>query len=149
LEPEIMTKVQLSTTAKAPTQTKRMYRGIITAQAIADVFVRAISDADANSAIKAGKGQRMKPRFSPWELWQQAIAVEAYTSSKNAVQEISMPGLTLEDLQKIYSQMLHNISVVRRGTYSDRKRQAMTDAVREFYDLLEEAIRAKTLSSKA
>ena len=76
-------------------------------------------------------------------VWQEAIPVERYKASEIAVQETSQQSLTRQELEKIYAQVLHNISVVRRATYSDRKRQAMADAVREFYDLLTEAIAAK------
>ena len=116
---------------------------IVTAHAIADVFVRTASEAAANAAIAAGKGQRMKPRFSAWELWQEAIPVERYKASQIAVQETSPQSLTTQELEKVYAQVLHNISVVRRATYSDRKRQAMADAVREFYELLTEGVAAK------
>jgi hypothetical protein len=47
--------------------------------------------------------------------------------------------LTEEQLGNVYVQVLHNISVRAVGT--DAERQAMGNAVREFYDLLTEAIR--------
>jgi hypothetical protein len=119
-----------------------MYRGIMTAQAIADVFVRANSDAAANSAIAAGKGQRTKPRFGSWTLWQPSIAVDGYVASHIPAE--AMPpsgGLTEKELARIYVQVLRNICT--RGPQSDAERQAMADAVREFYDLLTEAMAGK------
>ena len=142
---KIMTKVQAVTTATKPPAKRpanRMYRGIVTAQAIADVFVRATSDAAANTAMAAGKGQRTKPRFGAWELWQGSIAVDGYTASHIPAE--AMPpsgGLTEKELARIYVQVLRNICT--RGPKSDAKRQAMADAVREFYDLMTEAIRPK------
>src|SRR5690349_17188446 len=109
-----MTKIQPATTTNKVTgdrPQKRMYRGILTAQAVADVFVRASSDSAAKEAIQAGKGQRMKPRFGEWELWQDAIAVEAYTASRISAEEISAAALTTEEFEKVYAQVLHNISV--------------------------------------
>jgi hypothetical protein len=47
--------------------------------------------------------------------------------------------LTEEQLANSYVQILHNISVRAVGT--DAERQAMADAVREFYDLATDAIR--------
>ena len=140
-----MTKVQpapISTKPAAKRPQKRMYRGIMTAQAIADVFVRASSDAAANSAITAGRGQRTKPRFGTWELWQGSIAVDGYTASHIPAE--AMPpcgGLTEKELARIYVQVLRTIST--RGPQADAERQAMADAVREFYDLLTDAMRTK------
>jgi hypothetical protein len=140
-----MTKVQparTSTKGAAERRTKRMYRGIMTAQAIADVFVRATSDTAANTAMAAGRGQRTKPRFGTWELWQGSIAVDGYTASHIPAE--AMPpsdGLTEKKLARIYAQVLRNICT--RGPQSDAERQVMADAVREFYDLLTDAIRVK------
>jgi hypothetical protein len=50
-------------------------------------------------------------------------------------------GLTQKELARIYAQVLRNICT--RGPQSDAKRQAMADAVREFYDLITMAISAK------
>jgi hypothetical protein len=47
--------------------------------------------------------------------------------------------LTEEQLGNSYVQVLHNISARAVGT--DAERQAMADAVREFYGVLTEAIR--------
>ena len=142
---KIMTKVQAVTTATKPPAKRpanRMYRGIVTAQAIADVFVRATSDVAANTAMAAGKGQRTKPRFGAWELWQGSIAVDGYTASHVPAEAMpSSGGLTEKELARVYVQVLRNICT--RGPQSDAERQAMADAVREFYDLLTEAIRAK------
>jgi hypothetical protein len=142
-----MSKAQPATTpAVAKRAAKQMYRGIVTTQAIADVFVRATSDAAANTAIKAGKGHRMKPRFSAWTLLQEAVAVDGYAPSTIPANEILRSGgLTEQELGKMYVQVLHNISVTRAaGIYTDSERQAMADAVGEFYDLLHQAIRAKS-----
>jgi hypothetical protein len=143
-----MTKVQPAAVPAKPAAkppVKRMYRGIVTATALCDVFVRSTSEAEANTAIAAGKGQRKKPRSSAWELWQGAIAVDSYIAS-----EIPAPrsvGLTAQELGKVYVQVLHNISVPRAtDIYSDSERQAMADAVRELYDRLSEAIHAKMRS---
>jgi hypothetical protein len=140
-----MSKVQLAKETAANQPAKRMYRGIVTAQAVADVFVRATSDAAANAAIAAGKGQRMKPRFTAWKLCREAIAVDGYAASTIPASEIPhIIGLAESELGKVYVQVLHRISLTRVSTaYTDADRQAMTEAVREFYDLLTEAIRAK------
>jgi hypothetical protein len=137
-----MTKVQPITIPTTPPCPKRMYRGVVTTQAVVDVFVRATSDVQANKMIKGGKGQRKKPRFGEWELSQQAIAVDAYSAS--AILTSYSFGLTEQEVGKVYAQVLHNTSVLCRGVYTDSERQAMVDAVRGFYDLLTKAIRAKT-----
>jgi hypothetical protein len=49
--------------------------------------------------------------------------------------------LTEEQLGNVYVQVLHNISV--RAVSTDAERQAMADAVREFYDLATDAIRPR------
>src|SRR5436309_1648108 len=52
---EVVPRVQAVVGPRKPAakrSTKRMYRGVITAQAIQDVFIRATSDAAANTAIK-------------------------------------------------------------------------------------------------
>jgi hypothetical protein len=54
-----MSKVQPETTPATNRTAKQMYRGVITANAVVDVFVRAASDVDASAAIKRGKGRRM------------------------------------------------------------------------------------------
>ena len=139
-----MMKIQAVTTPHKPAVKRRMYRGILRAPAICDCFVRATSDTAANAAIKAGKGQKAKPRFGKWELWQEAIAVDSYTASQFPAHEIPNPGLTKQELGQIYIAVQHNISVIRgMGVHTDKERQAMADAVREFYGLLTEAIRAK------
>jgi hypothetical protein len=51
------------------------------------------------------------------------------------------PLFTEKELENIYMKVLHSISVRAIGT--DMERQAMIDAVREFYDLLDEAIHTK------
>ena len=138
-----MAKVQPTTDNVSKPQQKRMYRGVLATQAVVDVFVRATSNAAANQAIQAGKGQRMRPRFGTWKLSQEAVAVEAYTASSTPIQEFSTSAIGEKDLEKVYADVLQNISVLRRGEYSDRRRQAMVDAVGEFYELLTVAIRAK------
>lgn len=140
-----MTKVQpVKTPPKSDSKqsSKQMYRGIVTAQAIADVFVRATSDVQANQMIKGGKGQRTKPRFGEWELWQEAIAVDTYKASEIPAQEISKTGLTEQELRQIYMNVQHSISI-NRGSCTDKEREAMADVLREFHDLLTEAIRVK------
>jgi hypothetical protein len=98
-----------------------MYRSIVTAQAIEDVFVRANSDAAANATIAAGKGQRTKPRFGTWELWQGSIAVDGYTASHIPAEAMpSSGGLTEKELARVYVQVLRNIST--RGPQSDAER---------------------------
>jgi hypothetical protein len=141
---ESMTNIQAVTTQHKPAAQQRMYRGILTAAAICDCFVRATSDTDANAAMKAGKGQKAKPRFGKWKLWQEAIAVDGYTASQVPAQEIPNPGLTEQELGQIYMAVQHNISVIRGvGVHTDKERQAMAVAVREFHNLLKTAIRAK------
>jgi hypothetical protein len=56
-------------------------------------------------------------------------------------------GLTEKELARIYVQVLRNICA--RGPKSDAKRQAMADTVREFYDLLTDAIRVKGTRSES
>jgi hypothetical protein len=56
-------------------------------------------------------------------------------------------GMTEEELGRTYAQVLHHISVNGRGLYADSERQAMVDAVREFYGMLSEVLRAKAPSS--
>jgi len=131
-----MSKVQPATIPASKRPAKQMYRGVITANAVVDVFVRAASDVDASAAIKRGKGQRMKLRFSPWQVCQEAIAVDGYRASNIPVQEITTPELIAQVCEKVYTQVLHKITVVRRSAYSDRKRQAMEEAVKEFYEML-------------
>lgn len=118
-----------------------MYRGIVTAQAIADVFVRATSEVLANHMFEGGKGQRTKPRFGDWELWQEAIAVDTYRASEIPPQEIPKPGLTEQELRQIYTTLQESISSM--GSYTDKEGEAIADVVREFHDLLIEAIRVK------
>ena len=137
-------KIQSVATPHKSAVKRRMYRGILWAPAICDCFVRATSDTAANVAIKAGKGQRAKPRFGKWELWQEAIAVDNYTASQLPAHEIPNPGWREPELGQIYIAVQYKISVIRgMGVYTDKERQAMADAVREFYGLLTEAIRAK------
>ena len=145
-----MSRVQAVAGPRKPAakrSTKRMYRGVITAQAIQDVFIRATSDAAANTAIKVGKGQRMKPRFDKWQLLLKAVAVDGYAVSTIPASGIPrIGGLTESELGKIYVEILHNISLTRAaGMYTDSERQAMADAVREFYELATEVIRAKAV----
>src|SRR5262249_2266927 len=97
----------------------------------------------ANRLIEAGKGQRKKPRFGEWQLWQEAIAVDTYAASEIPAQEVPKPGLREQELQRIYRAALHKIST-SRGNYTDKERQAMADAVKEFHNRLKEAIHAKT-----
>ena len=137
-----MSKAQPATTPAIKRPAKQMYRGVITAQAVMDVFVRTTSDVAANAAIKRGKGQKMKLRFGEWQLLQEAIAVDTYAASTIPVPRNG--GLTAEELGKVYVQVLHKISVSHStGVYADSERQAMADAVREFYDQATEVIRAK------
>ena len=135
---------QAVTTPHKPAAKRRIYRGILKAPAMCDCFVRATSDTEANAAMKAGKGQKAKPQFGKWELWQEAIAVETDTASQLPAHETPNSGLTEQELGQIYIAVQHNISVIRgMGVHTDRERQAMADAVRELYGLLTEAIRAK------
>jgi hypothetical protein len=140
---EIMTKIQNVTTPQKPAA-KRMYRGIMTAQAICDVFVRASSDVEANKMIETGRGHRKRPRFGEWKVWQEAIAVDNYTASQIPAQEIPKPGLTEQELRQIYLAVQHNISLIGgMGVYTDEARHAMADAVREFHNMLKTAIHTK------
>jgi hypothetical protein len=109
---ELMTNVQAVTTPRKPAAKQRMYRGILTAQAICDVFVRTTSDVQANRLFEAGKGQRKKPRFGEWQLWQEAIAVDTYAASEIPAHEVPKPGLREQELQQIYRTALHKISTV-------------------------------------
>ena len=137
-----MSKVQPATTPATKRPANQMYRGVITAQAVVDVFVRAASDAAASAAIKRGKGQRMKLRFGEWQLLQEAIAVDTLAAS--TIPAPQRGGLTAEELGKVYVQVLHKISLSHStGVYAYSERQAMADAVREFYDLATEVIRVK------
>lgn len=84
------------------------------------------------------------PRGPVAKLSQEAISVDTYTASEIAAQEIPKPGLTEHELGQIYIAVQHNISVIRgMGVHTDKERQAMADAVREFYNLLREDIRQK------
>jgi hypothetical protein len=140
---ESMTNITAVRTPHKPVAKRRMYRGILKAPAICDCFVRATSDTAANAAIKSGKGQKAKPRFGKWELWQEAIAIDTYTASQLPAHEIPNQGLTEQELGQVYIAVQHNISVIRgMGVHTDKERQAMANAVREFYGLLTEAIRA-------
>jgi hypothetical protein len=144
---EIMTKTQTVKTPRPPGK-RRMYRGIIMAQALCDVFVRASSEVQADKMIEAGKGLRKKARFGKWELWQEAIAVDTYMTSEIPSQEIPQPGLTERELGQIYMAVQHNISIIRgMGFYTDKTQQAMADAVREFHNMLKTAIRAKVVQT--
>jgi hypothetical protein len=63
------------------------------------------------------------------------------TKVQTAVLPASQPALTEQKLGKIYVEVLHNISVSRgTGMYTDNEAQRMADAVREFYDRLDDAI---------
>jgi hypothetical protein len=112
-----------------PLAKRRMYRGILTAQAICDCFVRAISDEEATALIERGKGQKAKPRFGKWDLWRHAVGVEGYTAS-DAIPSVAQ-GLTEQELGKIYIEVLRNISVLHRAFRTDSERQAMADAVHD------------------
>ena len=58
----------------------------------------------------------------------------------------SQPALTEQELGEIYIEVLRNISVSRAtGMYTDNEAQRLADAVREFYDRLDDAIHRRTV----